>query len=262
MSEAPEALTAPDSILVGALRPSPNHGTRLQGRAPDAVILHYTGMPDGEAAIRWLCDPVSNVSCHYVVEEDGGVLQLVAEGRRAWHAGRSVWAGETDMNSCSIGIEIVNPGHPGGLPPYPDEQIRVVIALVRDITRRHGIAAARVLAHSDIAPGRKEDPGERFPWRRLAEAGVGLWVEPVEEGYRPSLGLGAEGLDVAAIQQRLAAYGYGIAANGRYDEATALVVCAFQRHFRPDRIDGLCDDGTRRMLEALLRALSEESPPV
>lgn len=253
-------LERPDSPLVGTLRPSPNHGPRLGRGAPDAVILHYTGMPDGESALRRLCDPASSVSCHYVVEEDGGVLQLVAEERRAWQAGRSVWAGDTDMNSASVGIEIVNPGHSGGLPPYPDAQIAAVTALVRDIARRHRIAAARILAHSDIAPGRKEDPGERFPWRRLAASGVGLWAEPAAVGHGPPVGPGAEGADVAAFQDQLAAYGYGIAASGRYDEATATVVRAFQRHFRPDRVDGLADAGTRGTLDALLRACGEARP--
>ena len=254
MTEASEVLAAPDSALVRALRASPNHGPRLRGDAPDAVILHYTGMTDGEAAIAWLCDPASSVSCHYVVEEDGGVLQLVAEARRAWHAGRSVWAGDTDMNSASIGIEIVNAGHIGGLPPYPEAQVAAVIALVDDIVRRHGIPAARVLAHSDVSPGRKEDPGERFPWPRLAASGLGLWVEPVEDGCGPPIGPGAQGPEVAALQQRLAAYGYGIASSGLYDQQTAVVVRAFQRHFRPDRIDGIADAQTRGTLAALLRA--------
>ena len=149
-----------DSALVDAVLPSPNHGERTAGRAPDCLILHYTGMADGPSAIAWLRNPAAEVSCHYVV------------------AGRSSWHGETDLNSASIGIEIVNAGHPGGLPPYPDAQVASVIALCRDVVGRHAIARDRVLAHSDVAPGRKLDPGERFPWDRLHANGVGLWVPP------------------------------------------------------------------------------------
>ena len=259
MTDAAAVLARPDSALVRALRSSPNHGPRQRPDAPDAVILHYTGMTDGESAIAWLCDPASNVSCHYVVEENGDVLQLVAESRRAWHAGRSVWAGDTDMNSASIGIEIVNAGHVGGLPPYPEHQIEAAIALLDDIVRRHHVPAARILAHSDVSPGRKEDPGERFPWRRLAQAGLGLWVEPVADGGGPPIGPGAEGPDVETLQQQLAAFGYGTACSGLYDPPTAGVVRAFQRHFRPGRIDGVADAETRGTLAALLR-IREEAP--
>lgn len=262
MTEHPAGLAVPDSSLVRAVRVSPNHGPRLRHEAPDAIILHYTGMADGDSAVAWLCDPASSVSCHYVVEEDGGVLQLVAEERRAWHAGRSVWAGDTDLNSASIGIEIVNPGHVGGLPPYPADQIGGLIALLQDIQERHGIPATRVLAHSDISPGRKEDPGERFPWRRLAESGLGLWVEPVEQGGGLPVGPGADGPDVVALQQELATFGYGIVVHGVYDEATAIVIRAFQRHFRPDRIDGTADAETRGTLVALLRACEAARGPV
>lgn len=261
MTDAPVALAVPDSALVRALRASPNHGARLRLDAPDAVILHYTGMTDGESAVAWLCDPASSVSCHYVVEEDGGILQLVAERRRAWHAGRSVWAGDTDMNSASIGIEIVNAGHPGGLPPYPEPQIEATIALMGDIVRRHRIEAARILAHSDIAPGRKEDPGERFPWRRLAESGLGVWAAPVADDGGAPIGPGAEGPEVAVFQHRLATFGYGIAASGLYDPATAVVVRAFQRHFRPGRIDGVADAETLGTLAALLRTRATAPGP-
>ncbi|MCX7899955.1 MAG: thiamine phosphate synthase, partial [Methylocystis sp.] len=141
--------------------PSPNHGERL--RPISALVLHYTGVPTEESALELLCSPVAEVSAHYVVREDGGVIQLVPEARRAWHAGRSYWAGETDMNSASIGIEIVHPGHADPR-PYPAPQIAAVIALAKDICARHKIARERVLAHSDIAPSRKQDPGEFFPW--------------------------------------------------------------------------------------------------
>ena len=168
----------PDSPVAARVIPSPNHGERKDGRRPDMLTLHYTGMPDEAQALQWLCNPVSEVSAHYVVFENGHVAQLVPEARRAWHAGKSSWAGETDINSRSIGIEIANPGHDGGLPPFGETQIKNVIRLCRDIVERWSIPPDRVLAHSDVAPGRKMDPGERFPWERLHHAGVGHWTRP------------------------------------------------------------------------------------
>ena len=239
----------PDSVLAAAVRPSPNHGERLGRGRPDGIVLHYTGMGDGPSAIAWLREPASQVSCHYVVEEDGAIVQLVPEARRAWHAGRSSWAGETDLNSATVGIEVVNGGHDFGLPPYPERQVAAVIALCRDVADRHGIAADRVLAHSDVAPGRKRDPGELFPWGALAEAGVGLWVPPSDDPAGAA-GIGRDAL--AAFQAGLARYGYGLAADGVDDEASRIVVEAFQRRFRPARIDGRADPGTRDTLARLL----------
>ncbi len=211
---------------------------------PDCLVLHYTGMADGPSAVARLRDPASQVSCHYVVEEDGRIIQLVAEARRAWHAGRSFWAGETDLNDASIGIEIVNAGHPGGLPPYPDAQVAAVVALCRDLVGRHPIPPARVLAHSDIAPGRKVDPGERFPWRRLFEAGVGLWVPPRPDRDGPVLEAGQAGAAIADLQTALRGCGYGLAVTGEFDPATAAVVRSFQLRFRPARADGRADPAT------------------
>ena len=243
----------PDSARVGSVRPSPNHGERLGPGRPDALVLHYTGMRDGAAAVAWLCAPASGVSCPYVVEEDGTVLQLVPEARRAWHAGRSFWAGDTDLNSASIGIEIVNGGHDFGLPDFPDPQVEAVVELCRDILARHAIAPERVLAHSDIAPDRKQDPGERFPWPRLAEAGVGLWVPPAGDGVEgPGAGAAADAAAVAAVQAGLARLGFGIAVTGLEDAATRVVVAAFQRRFRPARVDGVVDAATGDTLARLL----------
>jgi N-acetylmuramoyl-L-alanine amidase len=202
------------------------------------LLLHYTGMPDHEAALDWLCNPQSQVSCHYFVHEDGRVLALVPEDRRAWHAGASSWAGETDINSRSIGIEIANTGHPGGLPPYPDAQMEAVVALCRNIVGRHPIPSHRVLAHSDVAPGRKLDPGERFSWARLAEAGIGHWVEPAQTSSGGFFQRGDRGQPVEALQAMLALYGYGLEVTGEFDHRTTDVVAAFQRHFRPERVDG------------------------
>ena len=234
-------LSAPESPLASRVLASPNHGERTGGASPDCLILHYTGMPSGTGALAWLRDPRSQVSCHYFVEEDGTILQLVAEARRAWHAGQSRWAGETDLNSRSLGIEIVNAGHPGGLPPFPRVQIDAVTALCRDLCGRHAIAADRVLAHSDVAPRRKADPGEAFPWDALHRGGVGHWVAPAHEAAGPVLQAGDRGEGVRAVQALLEEYGYAIEPSGIYDEATALVVTAFQRHFRPMRVDGVAD---------------------
>jgi N-acetylmuramoyl-L-alanine amidase len=234
--------------------PSPNHGERTGGPT-DVLLFHYTGMPDHDAALRWLCDPRSQVSCHYFVYEDGRVLSLVPEDRRAWHAGASVWAGESDINSRSIGIEIANVGHPGGLPDYPEVQIEALVSLCRDIVGRHPIPPHRVLAHSDVAPGRKLDPGERFPWARLAKAGLGHWADPAEIGGGRFFARGDEGQPVEALQSMLALYGYGIAITGVFDDGTENVVAAFQRHFRPAQVDGIADRSTIETLHRLLTTL-------
>ena len=235
-------------------RRSPNHGPRQGVEAPDSLVLHYTGMADGATAIAWLCEPASQVSCHYVVEESGRILQLVAEDRRAWHAGRSRWSGTADMNSASVGIEIVNGGHDYGLPPFPDAQIVAVIRLCQDIMTRHAMPPAHVLAHSDIAPGRKRDPGERFPWARLAANGVGLWPAVPDRGqaFHPDVSPGHHGTAVRQLQERLAAIGYGLETDGVFGPETETVVRAFQRRYRPDRVDGVADGPTLARLDALL----------
>ena len=232
--------------------PSPNEGPRAEGKAVDILLLHYTGMPSQERALKWLRDPRSEVSAHYFVYEDGRVAKLVEEARRAWHAGQSYWAGETDINSRSIGIEIANPGHEFGYRAFPEAQIDALIALCRDVLSRHPVPPARVLAHSDVAPMRKEDPGELFPWRRLAEAGVGLWVPPEPITGGPALRLGDHGDAVARLKQRFRRYGYGIGEGPEFDPETEAVVRAFQRHFRAERIDGIADASTAATLETLI----------
>ena len=189
-----------------------------------------------------------------MIDEGGEILQLVPEARRAWHAGLSSWEGTSDINSRSIGIEIGNAGHDFGYPEFPDAQIDAVIALGRDIVLRHHIRTDRVLAHSDVAPQRKFDPGAKFPWARLYDAGIGAWVAPVEDAHAVVCGLGDSGTAVADLQHALRRYGYGIEANGRYDDLTTAVVAAFQRHFRAARVDGLADRGTIDTLDALLAA--------
>jgi len=247
----------PDSPLANRFLPSPNHGERRDGRTPDCVILHYTGMASGEAALERLCDPAAEVSCHYVVWEDGRIDQLVAENRRAWHAGASRWKGARDINSRSIGVELVNPGHVGGAPaPYPVAQIEAAAALCRDVGGRHAIEPERVLAHSDIAPGRKIDPGEAFPWERLRELGVGHWATPARPYPRsPAAREGDTGLRVKVLQSDLARYGYDIAVDGAFGPLTRAVVEAFQRHFRRAKADGVADAETIATLRSLLDAL-------
>ncbi len=244
----------PDSRLAHEFLASPNHGARRGFANPNCVILHYTGMPSSHGALAWLRNPTSEVSCHYFIWEDGQIAQLVAESQRAWHAGKGVWKSESDLNSASIGIEIVNPGHEQ-LPPYPPRQIDAVIALCRDIGARHHIRRERILAHSDIAPARKRDPGEHFPWGALAEAGVGHWTPPAPISGPALYALGGRGAPVRALQAMLSLYGYGVEITGVFDHQTKIVVQAFQRHFRPSRVDGEADASTIATLTALLESL-------
>ncbi len=220
-------------------RGSPNFNAR---RAPVSIlVLHYTGMQTGAAAIERLCDPQAGVSAHYVVEEDGRVLQLVDEDQRAWHAGHGAWRGCADVNSASIGIEIVNGGHDFALPPYPERQIEAVLALGLDIVARHGIDPWNVIGHSDLAPDRKADPGERFPWRRMAEAGLGLWPERAFNAPAS-----------AEIARLLGEIGYPIDPDD--ERSVAHAVAAFQRRFRPEAVNGRLDFETGSLVQAV-RAL-------
>jgi N-acetylmuramoyl-L-alanine amidase len=252
----PPLIRAPDSPLVADLFPSPNIEPRLRGLTPSILILHYTGLESIERSLDVLSRPDCKVSCHYVVDVDGRVVQMVAEEMRAWHAGVSSWRGETDINSASVGIEIQNPGHALGYPDFPEAQMRAVIALSADICGRHGIVPERVLAHSDIAPSRKIDPGEKFDWPRLAAEGVGFWLPP-EPITSDDFGVGpdADGPEVAEARRLLARYGYGVAAEGPLDTELGFVLRAFQLHFRPARVDSRLDCSTivtlRRLVESL-----------
>ena len=247
-------------------RPSPNFDART--RPIDLVVLHYTGMQNAEVALARLTDPkpvagnypgpwqsedvepdapLPRVSAHYVVDEAGQIYSLVPEEHRAWHAGVSSWEGDGEVNARAIGIEIVNGGHDFGLPDFPDAQIEGVIALLRDILRRWPeLNAKRVVAHSDIAPARKADPGEKFPWKRLAEAGVSIWPEHV------AMQLSSDD-PVSEVQQELAFIGYPLKQTGYMDEATKEALVAFQRRFRPSDISGVMDDETRYLLIAVGR---------
>ncbi len=249
----------PDSSIASDVMPSANFGERNQDRLPDMIVLHYTGMLDADAAIARLCTAGTEVSAHYVVLEDGRIVQCVPEAKRAWHAGVASWAGEADINSCSIGVELVNRGHDWGYPDFPSRQIAAVIALCRGIMLRRDVPSHRVLAHSDVAPARKKDPGEKFPWHSLANSGVGHWVQPAPIAPGEALKLGAISDDVSQLQQALGKYGYDVPISGRYDTRTADVVSAFQRHFRPARVDGVADLSTLSTLQALLQSLSADA---
>jgi N-acetylmuramoyl-L-alanine amidase len=249
----------PDSSVVSDVIPSANYGDRVKDRSPDMIVLHYTGMPDVEGAIARLCTAGTDVSAHYIVLEDGRIVQCVPEAKRAWHAGASSWAGEEDVNSCSIGVEIVNRGHDWGYPEFPLRQTAAVIALCRGIMLRRNVPSYRVLGHSDVAPARKKDPGEKFPWHSLANSGVGHWVYPAPIVRGETLKLGAIGDDVRSMQEALKRYGYGIETHGEYDGPTMEVVTAFQRHFRPARVDGVADHSTLTTLQSLLASLLSET---
>ncbi len=233
---------------------SPNIEPRRGHVRPDMIVLHYTGMDSAAAACAWLCDAGSKVSCHYLVGEDGRITQMVGEEMRAWHAGVSVWEGDADINSRSIGIELHNPGHVLGYRDFSDAQMRAVIALCRDIVSRRGVEPRHVLAHSDVAPLRKIDPGEKFDWRRLHAAGIGHWVAPSPLREGPALQAGNARDSVAGLQAKLARYGYGIEVTGIHDAPSKAVIQAFQRHFRPARVDGIADPSTVDTLDRLIAA--------
>jgi N-acetylmuramoyl-L-alanine amidase len=201
------------------------------------LVLHYTGMQDAAAAIARLTDAEAKVSSHYVVAEDGQILALVDEDKRAWHAGQSYWRGITDINSSSIGIEIVNPGHEWGYRPFPEAQMETLIPLIADIVERHGIEPANVVGHSDIAPQRKLDPGELFDWERLGRLHLAV--------PRPRKNLADPHWTPGGFLLALERFGYDVS-----DGPAA--VRAFQRRFRPETIDGIADGECRAILLSLL----------
>jgi N-acetylmuramoyl-L-alanine amidase len=220
--------------------PSPNQDER--GGAVDMLILHYTGMQTAQAALDRLRDPAAAVSSHYVVDEDGTVFRLVPEARRAWHAGVSHWRGHAGLNGRSIGVEIVNPGHEFGYRDFPVLQLAAVCDLCLAILARHAIPARNVVGHSDVSPDRKEDPGERFDWRALAENGVGLW--PADAVDLGTTGVVRDAATLRPVRAALTEIGYRVAPEGALDPALSAVLRAFQRHWRPEAVTGQADDGT------------------
>lgn len=227
-------------------RRSPNHDARPAGGQIDMLVLHYTGMKTATEAIDRLCDPAAKVSAHYVINEDGTVWRLVDESRRAWHAGISFWQGTENVNAVSIGIELVNPGHEWGYRGFPDAQMAALEVLGGRLLQRHPIPSDRVVGHSDVAPLRKQDPGELFDWPRLARAGIGLW--PTEPAPQPA--------DIAAARAMLARIGYRVPGSGSLDDDTRQILVAFQRRFRPSRVDGVLDPETAARLATVERAVS------
>lgn len=216
---------------------SPNRDGR-GGRAVDMLVLHYTGMATAEAALERLLDPAAEVSAHYLIDEDGAVVALVAEDERAWHAGRSFWRGAGNVNARSIGVELVNPGHEFGYRPFPEAQMASLEALALGLLARHPIPARNVVGHADVAPRRKQDPGELFDWRRLAAAGIGLW--PLVPAVTT--------VDLGAAARRLAAIGYET-------EDLPATITAFQRHYRPAHCDGRLDAETAGLIAGLARLI-------
>jgi N-acetylmuramoyl-L-alanine amidase len=232
--------------------PSPNFDSR-NGTPVSLLVLHYTGMESGAAAIERLCDPAAKVSSHYVVEEDGRIFGLVDEAQRAWHAGVSSWSSRTNLNAHSVGIEIINPGHEFGYRAFPPAQMRAVLWLSHGIIARHGIEARNVIGHSDIAPTRKIDPGELFDWEWLAANGVGQSIPQIDiNPYDGQMWSGENSEAVRLLQQQLKHYGYGIELTGVYDTQTEIIVSAFQRHFRRSLVTGIADAQTRAILAALI----------
>lgn len=225
-------------------RPSPNHGHRGARPRVDMLVLHYTGMQSAAMALDRLCEPAARVSAHYLVDEDGAVWRLVPEIRRAYHAGLSCWQGERDLNLVSIGIEIVNPGHEWGYRPFPAEQMTAVEWLCRDVLSRHPIPPDRIVGHSDIAPERKTDPGELFDWPRLARGGIGIWPVPGQRETNAAVDRAQAAADLAAIGY---CAGLGI---------EAAAVGAFQRRFRPARVDGIIDPETALRLAEVRAAFA------
>jgi N-acetylmuramoyl-L-alanine amidase len=215
--------------------PSPNFDER--SLPISMLVLHYTGMPDAASAINWLASSESKVSAHYVVTEDGKIIRMVPEDKRAWHAGLAHWRGVSDVNSASIGIEIVNPGHEWGYRPFPETQMSALIPLINEIVQRYRITRGNIVGHSDVAPARKQDPGELFPWGVLARLRLAL--------PRPTRNLMDPHWTDGGFMLALERFGYDIA-----DPQAAVV--AFQRRFRPEMIDGIIDGECRAILLALL----------
>lgn len=230
---------------------SPNFDARDPNVGLVFLVFHYTGMPSAEDALARLCDPSAKVSAHYLVDENGKIFPLVREDMRAWHAGKSFWRGITDLNSASVGIELANPGHEFGYLPFPEAQITALEGLSLDIMRRHGLGAASALGHSDIAPDRKQDPGELFPWRRLAERGIGIWPEMAATGADEGC------LGAVSPANLMAEVGYGPPERLREPDFLRAAVTAFQRRYLPDTMTGTADAGTMAVARAVAKRLRE-----
>ena len=229
--------------------PSPNFENRPPSVSVNLLLFHYTGMKSASEAIARLCNPNSKVSAHYLIDEGGNIFSLVEENKRAWHAGVASWNDDVDINNISVGVEIANPGHEFGYSRYPERQMVAVETLSIDIIKRHSIRAARVLAHSDVSPSRKCDPGELFDWERLAAAGIGIWPKMLPVSVDFEIG------SIRQCQKQLKMIGYSLKVTGVLDECTRDTILAFQRHWLPNRLTGKFDVETVWRMESLLRAL-------
>ncbi|WP_286828078.1 MULTISPECIES: N-acetylmuramoyl-L-alanine amidase [Kordiimonas] len=228
--------------------PSPNWNERPGGQSPDMVVIHYTGMRTGTEALERLCDPKAEVSAHYLIEEDGRIFRMVPDDKRAWHAGVSSWQGRENLNHYSIGIELVNPGHEFGYREFPGRQISSLLDLLTDLKKRHTIPVAHFIGHSDIAPDRKTDPGELFPWKLLAKNGFGLWSDADGSDTEAIARRGDTGDIVGNLNKQLGIVGYPLNHTGSFDAATESIIRAFQAHWRPETVSGCFDKGTAARL--------------
>ncbi|WP_262690979.1 N-acetylmuramoyl-L-alanine amidase [Kordiimonas aestuarii] len=243
----------PDIIL----HPSPNWNERPAGAVIDTVVLHYTGMATGQVALERLCDKVAQVSAHYLIEEDGRVFALVPEEKRAWHAGVSRWRGVDNLNHTSIGIELVNPGHDFGYRAFPEAQVTSLLSLLEGINTRHHINRHGYVGHSDIAPDRKQDPGDLFPWQRLARHGFGLWPQVGGADVTVIAKRGQKNVNVVKFNKQLGIIGYSIDDIQSFDATTECAVRAFQAHWRPETVSGVIDIGTASILEDIAGQLGQ-----
>ncbi|UTW56391.1 N-acetylmuramoyl-L-alanine amidase [Kordiimonas sp. SCSIO 12610] len=240
--------------------PSPNYNDRPGNCQPDMVVLHYTGMETGQGALERLCDPKAEVSAHYLIEESGETYQLVEPDKRAWHAGISHWQGRDNLNHYSIGIELVNPGHEFGYRSFPETQIACLLELLQTLKQRYGIKKHMYVGHSDIAPDRKEDPGEKFPWQQLASEGFGIWSEVNGNSQQALLDDSAAVSQremIIVLQEKLRSIGYGIEISGVYDKLTTACVRAFQRRWRQKHVTGEYDAGTDRIVNDIIYQYSQ-----
>ncbi|MBX7146570.1 MAG: N-acetylmuramoyl-L-alanine amidase [Alphaproteobacteria bacterium] len=240
----------PDLIF----HPSPNFNSRPIGQTINILLIHYTGMQNGSVALDRMCDPQSKVSAHYMIEENGDIFALVEEKNRAWHAGIGGWQNEDNINNCSIGIELVNPGHKFGYRPFQEKQMISLINLAKKILARHPIPPRHVLGHSDIAPLRKEDPGELFDWKRLADNGIGLY--PDDTFIHKDKNLYEWKNDIYQLKCNLRKFGYILGINSIYDDELKAVITAFQRHFHPHICDGLWNEECQNKLINLLMQIN------
>lgn len=236
-----------------SLSPSPNFEPRRSNRSPNMIVIHYTGMPSADESLKRLCDPQSRVSAHYLINEKGNIVRLVSEEMCAWHAGKSYWRREQNINDLSVGIELQNPGHEFGYCPFPEAQIDSLVNLIRDIRKRYIIPDIHILGHSDVAPERKQDPGELFPWQKLAKSGIGIWHDQdLNDLHALKLSKDFCAKTIRLLQEKLYHLGYNVHVTGDYDLVTNQTLMAFYRHWAPGFLNAPDHRITLKILESLL----------